>query len=124
MVGLGDVAMEAAVALAGQPGTSVTIVHRGATYTRGQKRTIDALERLRRAGRVEILFQARVRALRPGGRGRAAGVAEVHVEAAGASGRDLPFDAAFVLVGSIPPRDLLARLGLRPAAPPSAPAPA
>lgn len=121
VVGLGDVAMEAAVALAGQPGTSVTIVHRGATYTRGQKRTIDALERLRRAGRVEILFQAGIRGFRVGGRGRPTGVAGVRLEG---GDRDVSFDSAFVLVGSIPPRDLLARLGLRTTAPPPAAVPA
>jgi thioredoxin reductase len=108
VIGLGDVAMENAMALARQPGTSVTIVHRGATYTRGQKRNIDAVERLRRGGRLDVILEAEVASLRTSRRG-ARGVATVKTPK---GERDLLFDACFVLVGSIPPRDLLARLGL------------
>jgi thioredoxin reductase/NAD-dependent dihydropyrimidine dehydrogenase PreA subunit len=109
VVGLGDVAMEAAVALANQPETSVTIVHRSATYTRGQKRTIEQLERLRATGRIDLRFESRVVAV-----GRDA----VVVDTRGATA-SLPFDALFVLIGALPPWELLRAAGISPAAVPS-----
>ena len=56
VVGLGDSALEAIVALARQPGTTVTVSYRGAGFTRGRARNVDAVRRLVEAGRVRILF--------------------------------------------------------------------
>ncbi|HTJ84764.1 MAG TPA: NAD(P)-binding domain-containing protein, partial [Polyangiaceae bacterium] len=123
VLGLGDSAMEAAIALAAQPGTSVTIVHRGATYSRGQPRNIAELERLRKGGRVRLVFSSEVErvtrgdvVLRPVG------------GASGARTERVQFDAVLVLIGSIPPWDTLASLGIRKPAPPDqatlAPSPA
>jgi len=52
VVGLGDVAMEAAIALAHQAGTHVTISYRGDGFTRGKARNAAELKRLVEAGRV------------------------------------------------------------------------
>jgi thioredoxin reductase len=60
VVGLGDVALEAVVALARQPGTSVTVVHRGEGLTRGRKRNVDAARRLFDQGVARIFFSASV----------------------------------------------------------------
>jgi len=120
VLGLGDSAMEAAIALAAQPGTSVTIVHRGATYSRGQSRNIAELERLRRGGRVRLVFSSEPEritrgdvVLRPSGSAPA-----------GARSERVQFDAVLVLIGSIPPWDTLANVGVkRPDLPrPEAPA--
>jgi thioredoxin reductase len=102
IVGLGDVAMETALALAAQPGTSVTVVHRGPGFRRGKKRNIDALSGLVARGRVELLPCARPTGV------SSAGVA---VESAGGR-RVLRFDALFVAIGSLPSSDLLAAAGV------------
>lgn len=102
VLGLGDVAMESALALAGQPDTKVTIVHRGAGFSRGARRNIDALARLTAAGRVRLMLGARVRAVR---------VASLEVEVAGAL-ESLPYQALFVHLGAVPARGLLERSGV------------
>jgi thioredoxin reductase len=115
VVGLGDSAMEAAIALTAA-GSSVTIVHRGATYSRGQTRNIDETERLRRAGRLTVLLGSEIRSLAPGGRDDGTRPAPGLARIAGPEGRvrEVPFDAIFVLVGNIAPWDTLARFGVRP----------
>jgi thioredoxin reductase/NAD-dependent dihydropyrimidine dehydrogenase PreA subunit len=103
IVGLGDSAMETAVALATQPRTSVTILHRGATYSRGQPRNIAEVERLRKAGRLHVRFGVEI-----------AEVGSGFVVVDGAEGRArLTFEALFVLIGHIPPWDTLRRAGIR-----------
>jgi thioredoxin reductase len=103
VVGLGDVAMEAALALAAQPKTQVTILARAATYSRGQSRNISEVERLRKAGRIFVEFQAHVRGVQRGA---------LDVETPERR-RVVPFDALFVLIGSIPPWATLESLGIR-----------
>jgi len=106
VVGLGDVAMEIAVALARQPGTTVTVVHRGSTFTRGKSRNIDEVKRMHAAGRLSLRFEAEIAALDP------------EVATLRSRGRDerVPYDAVFVLIGSIPPWDTLKACGVRVAA--------
>jgi thioredoxin reductase len=103
VVGLGDVAMEAAIALSRQPGTTVTVVHRAEGFTRGKSRNITEMKRLAESGRVEILWQREITALDPervtfGGAGRASSTL---------------YDAVLVLIGSIPPSSVLRAAGVR-----------
>ena len=115
VLGLGDSAMEAAIALSSQPSTSVTIVHRGATYSRGQPRNIAELERLRKVGRLRVLLSADVQRVTRG---------DVVLRAAGSDRPErVPFDAVLVLIGSIPPWDTLANVGVHRAAPRNDPPP-
>lgn len=102
VIGLGDVAMETALALAAQPGTRVTVVHRGDGFRRGRKRNVDALSALVGRGRLELLLAAR-----PTGISSDA----VGLEMAGVS-RSLGFDALFVAIGSLPGTGLLASAGV------------
>ena len=90
IVGLGDVAMETALALALQPGTSVTLVHRGRGFSRGRQKNIEAVGRLVAEGRVGLLFDTEVRAIG----------AERIVVAEGARERSVPYDVLFVHIGS------------------------
>jgi thioredoxin reductase len=106
VIGLGDVAMESALALVQQPGTHVTIVHRGAGFRRGKQRNIDALSAAVARGRVEICFRAEVECVEP----------EVLVVRARGERRRLPFDAIFVHIGALPAGDLLGQAGVRPRA--------
>ncbi|APR75587.1 Thioredoxin reductase [Minicystis rosea] len=103
VIGLGDVAMEAAIALARQPGTAVTIVHRGPDFTRGKARNIAELRRLVESGRVGLRFRAEV-----------ATIDAERVTVRGPKGdAALGYDAVLVLIGSIPPWEALRAAGVR-----------
>jgi thioredoxin reductase len=110
IVGLGDVAMEAAIALAHQPGTSVTIVHRGAGFSRGKARNVAECQRLIEAGRIGLHTEVEVTQVT----GQALGVAGP------AGGMWLPWDRLLVLVGALPPWETLAKLGISRVSPPAA----
>jgi thioredoxin reductase/NAD-dependent dihydropyrimidine dehydrogenase PreA subunit len=102
VVGLGDVAMETALALAAQPGTCVTVVHRGEGFRRGKRRNIDALSSLVARGRVELVLSARV--TRISSEGVAVGSARGE--------RVLGFDAVFVAIGSLGTTELSKSAGV------------
>jgi thioredoxin reductase len=115
VAGLGDSAMEAAIALARQPETSVTIVYRGAAFARGKARNIAEVRELIAKGRLRLLFETIPVAVSR----TAVTVAGV---TAGKGRRTLQADVLLVLVGGVPSWDLLVRAGVRrPAAPDSAP---
>jgi thioredoxin reductase/NAD-dependent dihydropyrimidine dehydrogenase PreA subunit len=101
VVGLGDVAMETAQALAAQPGTEVTVIHRGAGFQRGSQRNIDALSALVARGKVRLVLGARVKRVMD---------AELELEIAGLV-RAVTYDSLFVHVGSIRSKSLLGVLG-------------
>jgi thioredoxin reductase len=98
VVGLGDVAMESALALAAQAGTEVTVLHRGAGFQRGKQRNIDALAALVARGRVRLIFDARVERVN---------ATTLEVAVAGRT-RALMFDSLFVHVGRVADNDLFA----------------
>lgn len=107
VVGLGDVAMEAAIALARQAGTTVTISYRGEGFTRGKARNAAELKRLVEAGRVRIAWRSEVAAL-----------GEREVELATPEGPvRVPWGAVLVLIGALPPWELLAKLGIQRSGP-------
>jgi thioredoxin reductase len=103
IVGLGDVAMEAAIALAHQAGTSVTMVHRGEGFTRGKARNVTELRRLVDAGRVAIHFGHEIAELGAG--------AVVLRGPAGTWG--LAWDRLLVMIGALPPWQTLESMGVR-----------
>ncbi len=103
VVGLGDVAMEAAVALARQPSTAVTVVHRGEGFSRGKSRNIAELKRLAEAGRIGLRLGSEITALDA----ERATVRDPSGEAS------LGYDAVLVMIGSIPPREALRAAGVR-----------
>jgi thioredoxin reductase len=117
IAGLGDAAMEAAVALARQPETSVTVTHRGPTFTRGRPRNIADVKDLAAKGRLRILFETLPVAV-------AAGTVTVSGVGEGKARRTLRADALLVLVGGVPSWDLLLGAGVRrPASTPARRAP-
>jgi thioredoxin reductase/ferredoxin len=103
VIGLGDVAMETALALAAQPGTEVSVLHRGAGFNRGKQRNIAALSAAVARGRVKLWFRAEVECLEAEG---------LSVRVAGER-RRLFFDAVFVHVGALPADELLEKAGVR-----------
>jgi len=112
VVGLGDSAMEAAVALARQPETQVTISYRGAGFTRGKSRNISEVKDLIAKGRLRVFFETIPVAVTRS----TVTLAPTGLEAHGAATRGrrtLQADALLVLVGGLPSWDLLTRCGLR-----------
>jgi thioredoxin reductase/Pyruvate/2-oxoacid:ferredoxin oxidoreductase delta subunit len=65
VVGGGDSALEAALALAERPGTEVTLSYRGDAFSRVKARNRAALERAERAGRVRVELASTVQAIDP-----------------------------------------------------------
>ncbi len=103
VVGLGDVAMEAAVALSRQPSTAVTIVHRGESFSRGKSRNIAEVERLVATGRIGLRLGTGITAITP-----------EQVTVRGPKGEaTLGYDAVLVMIGSIPPWEALRAVGVR-----------
>jgi thioredoxin reductase/NAD-dependent dihydropyrimidine dehydrogenase PreA subunit len=90
VVGLGDVAMETAIALALQAGTHVTVVHRGSGFSRGRQRNVEVLGRLVAEGRVGLLFDAEVHSIG----------AELVVVRSKAREHVFAYDALFVHIGA------------------------
>ncbi len=102
LAGLGDVAMEAACALAHQPGTRVTVVARGEGFRRGQAGSIERVRRLVAEGRIALLARTEIER-----------VGENEIALRGPAGaRALPYDALFVFIGNLGPDEILRRLGL------------
>jgi thioredoxin reductase len=103
VVGLGDVAMEAAIALSRQPNTAVTVVHRGEGFSRGKSRNIAEVRRLAESGRIGLRLSTEIAAL----------TAE-QARLRGPKGEVAQgYDAVLVLIGSIPPWEALRAAGVR-----------
>lgn len=102
VVGLGDSAMEAAVALARQPGTQVTLSYRGAAFARGKAKNIDEVRRLAADGRIKLLWESEV--VRVGD-----GTAVVRHEGVD---KTLSADVVLALIGGVPSWDLVESAGV------------
>lgn len=102
IVGGGDSAIEAAVALAGQPGNRVAISYRGTAFSRVKPANRTAISEAVAAGRVAIHYSTNVTAIEPGVV-RLAGESE-HFE--------LQADRVFVFVGGTLPTDFIRRCGI------------
>ncbi|HEU5057728.1 MAG TPA: NAD(P)-binding domain-containing protein, partial [Kofleriaceae bacterium] len=89
VVGLGDVAMETAIALSRQAGTEVTVSYRGGEFRRGKARNIAEMRRRAAAGTLRICFQTEVARLEPGRAVLTSPAGEV----------EIPCDSVFVLIG-------------------------
>ena len=105
VLGLGDVAMEAAIGLANQPGTRVLVSYRGPEFKRGKRRNIDELRRLITAGRVELRWATEVAGI---------DVGAIRLRSVQAGGEDrVAVDSVFVMIGSVAPSALLDAFGVR-----------
>ncbi len=103
IVGLGDSAMEAAVAIARQPGTTVTVSYRGKDFARGKARNIAELKSLVARGRITLIFESEVRRVEVG---RATLVVR-------GEKRIVSTDGIIVLIGGVASSDLLIRAGVK-----------
>lgn len=89
VVGLGDVAMETAIALSRQPGTTVTVSYRGDDFRRGKSRNVAEMRRRAAAGTLRILLQSEVSRLEPGRAVLCSATGEL----------EIPCDSVFVMIG-------------------------
>jgi thioredoxin reductase/ferredoxin len=102
VVGGGDVAVEAALALAERPGATVTLCHRGERFDRARPALQERLAEAERAG-LEVVRSANV-----------SRIDDQRVTLATAAGEHIvTVDRVFVLIGSDLPTDLLAATGVR-----------
>lgn len=106
VVGGGDSAVEAAVGLAEQPGNDVTLSYRQEAFHRIRLRNEERLEESRASGRLRVLLSSAVVAIRPD-------AVEIELRDGPSRGvMSLPNDDVFVMVGGVPPFELLERSGV------------
>lgn len=102
VVGGGDSALEAALAL-GRSGTNrVTLSYRGEAFQRARDRNRQHLDIASKEGKVSIRCRSEVIEIRP----------DAVTVASGGSRADLPNDYTFILIGGESPEDFLRRTGV------------
>ena len=103
VVGGGDAALEAAVALSEQPGNRVTLSYRGAAVNRARAENVERLNRAIAEGRVDAAFGSTVKAIE---------LDRVLLDESGTD-RILPNDFVFVFAGGELPTKLLESAGVK-----------
>jgi thioredoxin reductase len=103
VVGGGDVAVEAALALAEHGPSALTLCHRGARFDRAKPELAARLAAAQQSGALEILLDTTIERFDP---------ESARVVTRGVA-RDVPADRVFVLVGYDLPTELLASSGVR-----------
>lgn len=103
VVGGGDSAIESALGLANQTGTTVTLSYRGDTFTRLKDRNRARIDAAIADGRVVAVFTSDVREIR----------ADVAILDVGGTTRIVPCDDVVIRIGGEPPTALLEQLGVR-----------
>ncbi len=103
VVGGGDSAIEAAVALAQAKPATVTLVYRGESFFRAKEKNRLALAEQEKLGRIRILLKAQVQRIEPG---------RLWVQRE-RQPIDVPADYVLALLGGEPPTALLERLQIR-----------
>jgi thioredoxin reductase len=102
VVGGGDSALEAAVSLAKQPGTTVTLSHRSDAFSRAKVKNREEVEAARSSGRLTVLLQSSVKKI---------GRDDVEIEQNG-RGMQMRNDAVIVCAGGILPTAFLESVGI------------
>jgi thioredoxin reductase len=103
VVGGGDSALEAAIALAGEDGTEVTLSYRSEAFSRVKKPNRDRLDALQRRGRVRVMLGSQVESI---------GEHDVRL-ICGDAHETLRNDAVIVCAGGLLPTPLLQSIGIR-----------
>ncbi|HET9736065.1 MAG TPA: NAD(P)-binding domain-containing protein [Burkholderiales bacterium] len=102
VVGGGDSALEAALALSEQPGTKAALSYRGAAFDRVKPKNRERLEAAAAAKRIQVLLGSTVERI---------GAREAVLKVAG-KGISVPNDAVIVCAGGVLPIDLLKQVGI------------
>jgi thioredoxin reductase len=104
VVGGGDSALEAALALAAEPGTTVILSYRGEAFARVKEKNRQMLEERSRAGELRCLLQSKVKRIEPD---------QVHLVLADGTPETVPNDYVIVCAGGELPTPLLRSIGIR-----------
>ena len=102
VVGGGDAALEAAVAISQQPGAKVTLSYRGNAFNRVKPKNRERYEKASASGQLRPLLESNVKQILP---------STVRLEQKG-SAIELPNDAVIVCAGGILPTPLLKEIGI------------
>ena len=102
VVGGGDSAIEAAVAIAAEAGTQVTLSYRSVAFSRAKRKNREALEAAQQTGKLRVLMSSNVKAI-------AADVVEIEH---GGKLHTVPNDAVIINAGGILPTVFLRELGI------------
>jgi len=103
VVGGGDAALEAAVAISEEPGAIVTLSYRGNAFSRVKPKNRELVENANGSGKLRLLLESTVKQILP---------ATVQLDQKGTS-IDLPNDAVIVCAGGILPTPLLKEIGIQ-----------
>lgn len=103
VVGGGDSALEAAIALAEQAGTEVALSYRGEAFNRVKARNRERVHAMDAEGRLRVLTGSVVTSIEPGTVSLRCGEAALRI----------PNDAVVVCAGGLPPMPLLQKAGIR-----------
>lgn len=103
IVGGGDSAVESALGLANQKGTTVCISYRGDAFSRIAARNREKIDRAIAAGKVQPLFESHVREIR----------SDMVVLEQNGDSMILPVDYVVIRIGGEAPHAFLERLGVR-----------
>ena len=103
VVGGGNSALEAALALADQPGTEVTLSYRGSAFSRAAPENSDKVLAAARAGRLQLLLKSVVKEIRE---------TEVELDQEGRT-IVLANDAVIVQAGGVLPTPFLRKIGIQ-----------
>jgi thioredoxin reductase (NADPH) len=103
VVGGGDAALEAAVAISEEPGATVTLSYRGNAFNRVKTKNRELMEKASGSGRLRLLLESNVKQILP---------ATVHLDQKGTP-IELPNDAVIVCAGGILPTPLLKEIGVQ-----------
>jgi thioredoxin reductase/ferredoxin len=103
VVGGGDSALEAAIALSEQEGTDVILSYRSAAFSRVKQKNRMLLDQRQKAGRMRVMLNSKVRRILE---------KAVEIESEGRS-QQHPNDAVIVCAGGLLPTPLLQKIGIR-----------
>lgn len=103
VVGGGDAALEAALAISGEPGTTVTLSYRSNAFSRVKPKNRQLAEEASNSGRLNLLLESTVKKIKS---------ATVLLDQKG-SAIELPNDAVIVCAGGILPTPLLKEIGIQ-----------
>jgi len=102
VVGGGDSALEAATSIAEQPGTTVTLSYRSASFNRAKEKNRQKVDAAVAAGRLRVMFNSGVKQIHE---------KTVDIEQEGTL-HNLPNDAVIVSAGGILPTPFLKQIGI------------
>jgi thioredoxin reductase len=103
VVGGGDSALEAAISISEQPGTTVTLSYRSEAFGRVKPKNRDRLQQAEAANRLTVLLKSNVGEIR---------AKTVKIELADKKIVEIPNDAVIVCAGGVLPTPFLKEIGV------------